>query len=398
MNEFETKFRFLRQFIDITGNGIGHYIREMLKLLLENVDEIVDIAYLRSSNKNKLVVGVHPLYMISGQSFEIPKTWLVSIEENKWIYDISIELSWDIFYVVQQQGRTSDENFYGLIAIKAKSFPNSVIKFLKDYEIGKIFFNQLAKMRQELSILRRSYFDERTGALNLRGGNELFNKIIQTIQIKTPLNPIHYFKMDLNYFGNINNKFGHDIGDNILKNFILILQQDIFIDIDSKEQSFEDYLNSIIAKLFENTELNGFVVRVGGDEFELYISGETKNVIYWLQNSLLKFSNTNYDVSVYPTASVGGIIITPNISIQNLTYQADASLYTIKRYGLSSIQSSKYNLFIKKMPRILKKLWRLTYSLWCFINRYRPNGIKLLPQTLQFPLKDIDYFIDNHCL
>ncbi len=96
---------------------------------------------------------------------------------------------------------------------------------------------KLKQLRDELE--RLAYEDPMTGIANRRRFFEKANNLF--IKVKSECLPLYLFAVDIDKFKEINDTFGHDVGDEVIK---------VFVDIVKKELSKDDCFS-----------------RFGGDEF-----------------------------------------------------------------------------------------------------------------------------------
>ena len=140
------------------------------------------------------------------------------------------------------------------------------------------------------------------------------------------------FYMDLNHFKQINDTFGHVVGDKLL---IEVSKRLNTLDIEQK-----------------------FLSRIGGDEFTLVIPFCTQNLK--LANSEAKkiafqikalFDTAFYieELDLHMTTSIGIVLIKPNANnTEQIIRQADMAMYQTKREGLNNIRFYDHSLDIEQ--------------------------------------------------
>ncbi|MDX1678561.1 diguanylate cyclase [Arsukibacterium sp.] len=122
--------------------------------------------------------------------------------------------------------------------------------------------------------------------------------------------PLTWILLDLDYFKRINDQYGHQFGDTVLKHFAGILQQ---------------YSRS-----------NDHLIRWGGEEFLLVLeqSSEVEHYIKRLTQLVQNYPwHQQLGVPVNITCSVGAMIQPAEWDWQYSLYLADAALYKIKNSG-----------------------------------------------------------------
>lgn len=159
--------------------------------------------------------------------------------------------------------------------------------------------------------------------LAMRDGlTELFNRRIfdETLaqKIKCPdMRPVSLLLIDLDNFKQVNDTFGHQAGDLVLKTFARILK--------------------------ESCRGNDLVARFGGEEFAIILSqtkADTAHAIAQrIRNRLEKTVFTFDDRQLRMTASIGLATCTEGSGIftSNLVKQADRALYEAKRTGKNRV-------------------------------------------------------------
>ena len=130
---------------------------------------------------------------------------------------------------------------------------------------------------------------------------------------------------DVDHFKSVNDTYGHDVGDEILKNIAQITKN--------------------------NVRFNDYLYRFGGDEFCIAFTNVNKEVVkerlHLIQNSIkenVHVPDPNHKITI----SVGMVENTKNEKIDDLMKKADLALYEAKNNGRNRI--SEY----KEIEKILK--------------------------------------------
>ena len=114
---------------------------------------------------------------------------------------------------------------------------------------------------------------------------------------------------DIDFFKKVNDTFGHDIGDEILKEFVSILK-----------------LNSRFH--------DDILIRWGGEEFLMIVSIKDKNTLF---NVLEKYKdaieNHNFSIVKKLTCSIGASIHNNSKTIKETIKESDKALYEAKTSG-----------------------------------------------------------------
>ncbi|WP_070969348.1 GGDEF domain-containing protein [Vibrio sonorensis] len=175
----------------------------------------------------------------------------------------------------------------------------------------------LAKMAErELCACHTASLDELTGISNRRGFIELANKSLNYCTFAHFPYSLAYF--DLNDLKAINDSHGHQMGDEVLKNFSALL-----------EKGFRD---------------SDVFARLGGDEFVVFMSGASENVatiaIHRFQKVVDSFNASTtlpYSIS-FSYGLVSGNKNTPT-TLESLLERADKKMYEHKAETKQSGQS-----------------------------------------------------------
>lgn len=119
--------------------------------------------------------------------------------------------------------------------------------------------------------------------------------------------------IDLDHFKNVNDTFGHDAGDAVLKH---------------------------IARLLEETLPNWLLARFGGEEFCVYINGKSKTAaikeLETLRNTIEQSHVTFDKEHLFITSSIG-VAFGNNSDVESLLSDADDWLYKAKREGRNRV-------------------------------------------------------------
>ena len=182
---------------------------------------------------------------------------------------------------------------------------NSELKNLLShlYEISKAKDNYKEKTK----------VDSLTGLLNKSTMEDLIN-----IELTNPQLSISnaFIIIDLDYFKEANDTFGHDYGDVILKNF-----------------------SEFLKKIFRKED---YISRFGGDEFCIFL----KNVpIHIVESKVKKINKEIHTISSKSiiTASIGIAMVPANgNNYESIFKSADRALYYVKNNGKNNYHFAEY--------------------------------------------------------
>jgi diguanylate cyclase (GGDEF)-like protein len=166
--------------------------------------------------------------------------------------------------------------------------------------------NRYTLEQQNSELMRLSNKDPLTGAWNRRFLKNIFSK--KTAEWHAASNTYHFAFMDMDNFKHMNDCYGHDYGDSVLRCLSL----------------------NFASKLQDN----GFIIRMGGDEFALlFIDDDPEALVKDSLARTQKGMESHKEGNRLPIGiSVGLVSISPGINpSQNDIYQlADSSLYRAK--------------------------------------------------------------------
>lgn len=216
-------------------------------------------------------------------------------------------------------GNKKQKTFETGISDKGQFF---FISFSRSLDISGKFSNTIViieditkRKTMEKKLEKLATTDPLTGAKNRRSFQNLFEKEIK--RSKRYNNSLALLMMDIDHFKKINDNFGHDIGDKILKLLV------------AKSHS-----------VLRDSDLFG---RWGGEEFIILLpetdlphaSAATERLRGELAKSELV---TNDGVNINFTVSIGFTIIeNQNIAIDDIIKKADKALYMAKEQGRNRV-------------------------------------------------------------
>ena len=163
-----------------------------------------------------------------------------------------------------------------------------------------------------LALLKRSVdkekllarLDDLTGALNRHAFYEAAHMEIE--RARRYKYPVTIGFIDLDNFKQINDRFGHEKGDQVLRN--------------------------VARNIKNNTRINDVLARIGGDEFVLLMprvsADSARNIFTKIRNKIEDFSGNQ----IFLTASIGAVtFIKMPASVEELLKKTDSAMYSVKR-------------------------------------------------------------------
>ena len=157
--------------------------------------------------------------------------------------------------------------------------------------------------------------DELTGIANRR---DFLNKLGQYMAIsRRNSTPLCILSMDIDYFKNINDTYGHDVGDGAIVLFC-----------------------NTVSKHLRKSDIFG---RMGGEEFSIALQNTSKDgALIWAENIRRNIQETPYILKntqeVRITVSIGiAEYKAPNDTIDELLKRGDLALYQAKEKGRNCV-------------------------------------------------------------
>lgn len=179
--------------------------------------------------------------------------------------------------------------------------------------------NEFNKMANEISaredeLKHLSVIDELTKIPNRRKFNEVLNH--EYLEACRTLKPLSIIMIDIDYFKNFNDTYGHLAGDDCLKRVAAALQQSI-------------------------CRPGDLIARYGGEEFIIILPDTPENGEHVVSQKIMReisrlnIPHSNSMVSKVVTVSIGGYTVIPSNQYEPafIVSEADKSLYEAKQTG-----------------------------------------------------------------
>lgn len=204
--------------------------------------------------------------------------------------------------------------------IKDSSVIHVEIKISPVYEGEKIIshyivlFNDVSKnVKREQELIYISYHDPLTGLNNRSYGEKILTEYYSDTRYNNI--PLSLIFLDIDYFKNINDKYGHNTGDRMLK--------------------------SISEVLKKSCRTSDHIIRWGGEEFIILLNKCSLELAVDLAERIRKNVEDYSDDEVGKiTISLGVATLQPNETIHELISRADSALYQSKRNGRNQVTIS----------------------------------------------------------
>lgn len=265
-------------------------------ILVTNLEGI--IVYVNQAFSTKLgyskeeLIGKHTRVLKSGvQNNHFYKKMWKSIIQTGSFSDIFISKKSDgtLFYDKKDISTIKDENGRAIYYV-------SISSDISD------------QVQKELELENQAYIDTLTNIFNRKKYEIIIDKKI--IEYKQNNKIFSLILIDIDHFKEVNDTYGHDMGDYILKEMSNILQ--------------------------ENIDDDHFLFRWGGEEFAILVNYDAKQA-YEKAFELKDMIKLNRFQSINITASFGISTIVDDITKKELFKQADQALYSAKSNGRDSV-------------------------------------------------------------
>jgi len=255
--------------------------------------ELVNI--LESSNypKNSFVVDEDTVY----PSFK------------QWLLKYNCKMCW----IIRCSNNHRSVVLYVAFISKPRKLDSSSEVFLK--ELCNLLLLTFMRMKHEEELFTLATTDTLTGINNRRMFKERLIKEKKRHKRFSMCSCIMI--LDLDYFKEVNDTYGHDIGDLVLQHFVVSLQACIR-DID-------------------------IIGRIGGEEFSIFLPSTTLKQAYTVSQRILKHVEdtpfTHENLIIHYTVSIGlTSIINQTTPIEEDLKRADHAMYKAKSHGRNRIE------------------------------------------------------------
>ncbi|HEY8272005.1 MAG TPA: GGDEF domain-containing protein [Pseudobdellovibrionaceae bacterium] len=242
------------------------------------------------------------------------------------IWDFAEQLSEDIEYENAKDAETSqsleelrgavDANSIEALRSKSREFIDYYIKYQAQKNERRS--KRLTTMKKNLSSIKKQLMeanqnmrvDHLTSAFNRKSFDEQMKKHLQMAAISQT--PVTVMILDIDFFKKINDTYGHDIGDYILKECVKMLKE-----------------------VFPRAE--DFVSRIGGEEFAVILPNFTaEHAIVRAEETLQKIRKEVFvhgELKICFTVSIGIAQWLHNETLDQWIKRADSALYHSKQTG-----------------------------------------------------------------
>jgi len=218
----------------------------------------------------------------------------------------SLEVSGEWRGEVSRLSKVGDEH---IDFVEAVSFGNSK-KTPTNLVITFYDITEEKRLKRELELL--TVTDAMTGCKNRRFYETAIAHEIESFR-RYPEQIFCLVLVDIDHFKRVNDEFGHDVGDQVLKSFVLLLEA--------------------------NVRTIDMVCRVGGEEFAIILPNTTcDNALILLER--MRHSVEVSDINPKITCSIGYCQCTKSDTPETLYAKTDVALYQAKNNGRNQVVQS----------------------------------------------------------
>jgi diguanylate cyclase (GGDEF)-like protein len=242
------------------------------------------------------------------------------------IWDFAEQLSDDVQYEqakdaeaaksLEQLREAVDANSIDALRSKSREFIDFYIKYQTQKDERRT--KRMSTMKKSLSSVKKQLMeanhnmrvDHLTQAYNRKSFDEQMKKHMQMSVISQY--PVTLITLDIDFFKKINDSYGHDIGDFVLKECVVLLKE-----------------------VFHRED--DFVARIGGEEFAVILpSFNIESALVKAEEAMKKIRSEVFvhgELKICFTVSMGIAQWTQNETQDQWIKRADTALYTSKQTG-----------------------------------------------------------------
>ena len=198
-----------------------------------------------------------------------------------------------------------------LIKNETKELAFSVSINQYDIDTMIVNFTDISEtFNQKMILEKKILHDKLTNAYNREFFDQNYKKFIS--EYSSSNSKLAIAMLDIDHFKLVNDNYGHDIGDQVLIQFV-------------------DTLN-------KNSRKNDILVRWGGEEFIMILKIDEASNLQKILESLRKcIESFDFNIVGHKTCSIGGTIYLENEDILKTIKRADEAVYKAKELGRNKV-------------------------------------------------------------
>ena len=198
-----------------------------------------------------------------------------------------------------------------LIKNETKELAFSVAINQYDMDTMIVNFTDISEtFNQKIKLEKKILHDKLTNAYNREFFDQNYKKFIS--EYSSSNSKLAIAMLDIDHFKLVNDNYGHDIGDQVLIQFV--------------------------DTLHKNSRKNDILVRWGGEEFIMILKiDEASNLQKILESLRKSIESFNFNTVGHKTCSIGGAIYLENEDILKTIKRADEAVYKAKGLGRNKV-------------------------------------------------------------
>jgi diguanylate cyclase (GGDEF)-like protein len=222
-------------------------------------------------------------------------------------------------YVIIVSSYNADQQILDALSYGADDYITKPVdgNFLNaKFAVAKRIIDTQEKLKQTNKVLQKlAYYDELTGVLNRRAGDASF--MVEVERCVRGDQNLSVAMVDIDYFKKVNDTYGHQVGDTVLKAFANVLRKTI--------RPYD------------------IVCRYGGEEFmliaEVNSEKEAQQLFERVRSAVNALEIKAGQLHIKITASFGVYVVTPTtqLSLHDMVKHADQALYQAKAEGRNRV-------------------------------------------------------------
>ena len=198
-----------------------------------------------------------------------------------------------------------------LIKNETKELAFSVSINQYDIDTMIVNFTDISEtFNQKMILEKKILHDKLTNAYNREFFDQNYKKFIS--EYSSSNSKLAIAMLDIDHFKLVNDNYGHDIGDQVLIQFV--------------------------DTLHKNSRKNDILVRWGGEEFIMILKiDEVSNLQKILESLRKSIESFDFNIVGHKTCSIGGTIYLENEDILKTIKRADEAVYKAKELGRNKV-------------------------------------------------------------
>lgn len=233
----------------------------------------------------------------------------------------------DVKQSLDQLREAVESNSIDVLRNKSREFIDQYIEVQSKKEERKA--RRLDAIQKNLGTVKKQLMeanhsmrvDHLTNAFNRKSAEEQLKRYVSLHQLSN--NPVSIIALDIDFFKKINDSYGHDIGDFVLKECVRLL----------KEAFCRE---------------NDFIARIGGEEFLVILPEcQVQQAVLKAEEALVRIRKEVFiqgDLKIQFTVSMGIAQLMQNETYEQWLKRADQALYTSKQTGRNKYTISPAHL------------------------------------------------------